>query len=66
MESEQLFLSLFMSVVGASYFIYGKKRPSMPFLVCGVILSFAGYFVDSFWITLAVFVGLSAAPFFIR
>jgi hypothetical protein len=66
MDSAQLFLSLFMSVVGAAYMLYGKKKPSIPFFVAGLILSFAGYFVESFWWTLAGFAGLCAAPFFVR
>jgi hypothetical protein len=66
MDSAQLFLSLFMSDVGAADMVYGKKKPSIPFFVAGLVLSFAGYFVESFWLTLAGFVALSAAPFFIR
>jgi hypothetical protein len=66
MEPSQLFLSLFMSVVGTAYFVYGKKKPSMPFLGCGVVLMFFGYFVDNFWITTMFFALFTAVPFFIH
>jgi len=66
MDSETLFLALFMSVVGSAYCVYGKKRPAPVFLVCGLILLFAGYFITSFWITLAIAALLCIAPFFIR
>jgi hypothetical protein len=66
MESAQLFLSLFMSVMGAAYFVYGKKRPAPSFLVAGILMSFFGYFVESFWTTLLISAILSGAPFVLR
>lgn len=66
MESAQLFLSLFMSVMGAAYFVYGKKRPAPSFLVAGILMSFFGYFVESFWWTLLISVILGATPFVLR
>jgi hypothetical protein len=66
MDSTQLFLSLFISVIGTAYFVYGKKQTSVPFLVSGVLLMFFGYFVDSFWLTALIFAALTAAPFYFR
>ena len=66
MESAELFLALFMSVMGTAYFVYGKKKPAPSFLVSGIIMSCFGYFVDSFWMGLLIAVILSVAPFFLR
>ncbi|HEY3323427.1 MAG TPA: amino acid transport protein [Planctomycetota bacterium] len=65
-DAGSLFLSLLISTVGFAYFVYGKKRPSFPFMVSGAVMMFFSYFVDSFWLSLAIWVVLAAAPFFIR
>lgn len=66
MDEYQLFLSLFISVIGAAYFVYGKKQLRPSFLFSGVLLMFFGYFVDSFWLTALIFAALTAAPFYFR
>ena len=54
MDSAQLFISLFISVIGSAYFVYGKKQKAPSFLFAGLILMFFGYFVDSLWLTLLI------------
>ena len=66
MDSANLFLALFMSVMGAAYFVYGKKRPAPSFMVAGILMSFFGYFTDSLWLTMLISAILCVAPFFIR
>ena len=66
MESTQLFLALFTSVVGMAYTVYGKKQAQPAFLISGVILMFIGYFVYSVWLTILIFAVLGAGPFYFR
>ena len=65
-DSASLFLTLFISTVGFSYFIYGKKRPAYPFMFVGAIMMVYGYFLTSFWLTLLIGAVLAVVPFFIR
>ena len=66
MDSAQLFISLFISVIGTAYFVYGKKQKAPSFLFAGLVLMFFGYFVDSLWLTLLISAVLCAAPFYFR
>jgi hypothetical protein len=65
-EASGLFLSLLISTVGFAYFVYGKKRPSFPFMLSGAVMMFFSYFVESFWLALLVWAVLAVVPFFIR
>jgi len=66
MDSAQLFISLFISVIGTAYFVYGKKQKEPGFLLAGFILMFFGYFVDSILLTALIFAVLCGAPFYFR
>jgi len=66
MDTTQLFVSLFISVIGTAYFVYGKKQREPGFLLAGFILMFFGYFVDALWLTALIFVTVCAAPFYFR
>ena len=66
MDTTQLFVSLFISVIGTAYFVYGKKQKAPAFLVAGFVLMFFGYFVDSLWLTLLISAVLCGAPFYWR
>jgi len=66
MGSSSLFLSLLISTVGLAYFVYGRKRPSYPFMLAGAVMMLFSYFLDSVWLSLLVWIVLAALPFFIR
>lgn len=65
-DTSTLFLSLLISTVGLVYFLYGRKRPSYPFMLAGAVMMVFSYFLDSVWLSLLVFIVLAALPFFIR
>lgn len=65
-DSGSLFLSLLISTVGFAYFVYGRKRPSYPFMLAGAVMMVFSYFLDSVWLSLIVWIVLAALPFFIR
>ena len=65
-DSSNLFLSLFISTVGFAYFVYGRKRPSYPFMLTGVVMMGFSYFLDSLWLSLLIGIVLAAVPFFMR
>lgn len=60
-----LFIGLIAGVVGAAYFVYGKKQSKFMPMLCGALLCVYPWFVESvLWLTI-VGVGLAAAPFMI-
>lgn len=61
-----LFLSLFISTVGFSYFLFGKKRSEYAFMLSGAVMMGFSYFVDSFWISALVGTVLAVIPFLMR
>lgn len=61
-----LFLSLLISTVGLAYFVYGRRRPSYPFMLTGAVMMVFSYFMDSLWLSLLIWAVLAAVPFFIR
>ena len=38
---------IFFSIIGAGYFVYGKKSANYIFLICGIILMVFPYFVSN-------------------
>ena len=66
MDEYTLILSLFVSSLGMGYFVYGKKTQSFTFMVAGGLMTFYGYFVDSFLLSVVIGVVLMVAPFVLR
>lgn len=60
-----LILSLIFSSIGLGFFLYGKKAKKRVPLLCGIVLMFYSYFVNDFYLTILIGIGLSALPFFI-
>ena len=61
-----LYVQFLFGLVGAGYFMYGKKSGNMFALCCGLALGVFPYFVDTFWIQCLLGLALAAAPFLIR
>jgi hypothetical protein len=59
----ELWLSLIFSVIGAAYFLYGKKQSEITFMLAGGCLTFYGYFVPGVPLIILVGFVLVAAPF---
>lgn len=60
-----LFIGLMAGVVGAAYFVYGKKQAKFMPMLCGALLCVYPWFVESvLWLTI-VGVALAAVPFMI-
>jgi hypothetical protein len=66
MDPSKLFVEFLFGVVGAGYFIYGKKAGRMLFLVCGLALGLFPYFVDKWVALLLVGAALVFLPFMIK
>ena len=66
LDTYVLFLSLFVSTVGFGYFTYGRKTQAYAFMLSGAVMMFYGYFIESFWLALAIGIVLMLAPFFAR
>ena len=59
-------LSSIAGILGAAYFIYGKKEQRPVPLLAGALLCVLPYFIDSIPVLVVVCLALLAAPFFIR
>jgi hypothetical protein len=57
-----LFLGLLFGSIGGVYVVYGKRRTSLPYLICGVLLMLHPYFFDSAWAIVLIGIGLVGVP----
>lgn len=65
MSPAALFIGLMTGVVGAAYFVYGKKQAKFMPMLCGALLCVYPWFIESvLWLSV-VGLALMAAPFFI-
>ncbi len=60
------FLSLVITSIGTGYFVYGKKRGEVFFLVFGLVLMFYAYFVPNLVLSSVIGVILLIGPFLLR
>lgn len=58
-----LWISLLFSMIGAGYFLYGKKESEIWFMIIGGLLCFYPYVVSSLVPMVLVGVVLMTAPF---
>jgi hypothetical protein len=58
--------NILFSVVGAAYFVYGKKQQETAPLICGLALMVFPYFVSNAWALFIVGAILMALPFYFR
>jgi hypothetical protein len=61
-----LLWSLLFGSIGLGYFIYGKKQSALVPLVCGLALMIFPYFVPNTIALVAIGVGLTAVPYFVK
>lgn len=67
MNLEQgIWVGLVTGVIGAGYFVYGKKQGSPVPLIAGILLMVYPYFIDSLLISICIGIGLVVAPFIIK
>ena len=61
-----LVIGMLMSVIGASYFLYGRKQKHLIALLAGIMLCILPFAIDDpLWLGVAAAAAL-AAPFLIR
>ena len=60
-----LIAGIFFGIIGTGYFMYGRKAHNPIALAAGIGLGLFPYFVDGFWLTMAVGLVLAALPFVI-
>lgn len=58
-----IFVMLLSSGFGFVYFQYGRKNSRFPFIICGLALMFAAYFVDTPLKLSLISIALGAGPF---
>lgn len=66
MNATQLFLGVIFSSIGLGYFLYGKKQHMTVPLVCGLVLMFFTYFMDSTMLISVTGILFSILPYFLR
>ncbi|MCU4390444.1 amino acid transport protein [Acinetobacter courvalinii] len=66
MNATQLFLGVIFSSIGLGYFLYGKKQKMTVPLVCGLVLMFFTYLIESTTLISMIGIILSVIPYFLR
>ena len=66
LDGGSLFITLFFSLVGCAFFVYGKKQTELWYMLTGLGLMVYPYFVSGVAVSLVIGVLLSAAPFVAR
>jgi 4-hydroxybenzoate polyprenyltransferase len=61
LDDNSLLASLFAGLIGAAFFMYGKRQGRLPQMVVGVALVVYPYFVSSVALMGAIAVGLFVA-----
>ena len=62
---DSLLVGMIAGVIGAAYFMYGKKQQKFAPMLVGVVLCVYPYFIDSvLWLVL-IGAALCAVPFFV-
>ena len=62
----KLFLGVVAGSVGTGYFIWGKRRERISFIVAGVGLCIFPYATDSLFLLVLLGGGLAAFPFIVQ
>lgn len=66
MNATQLVLGVIFSSIGLGYFLYGKKQKMTVPLVCGLVLMFFTYLIESTALISIMGIILSVIPYFLR
>ena len=66
MDTSNLFLGFFFSMLGASYLVYGRKQQHPMAFLAGLGLCIYPYFVNNIWLTLALGAVLASLPFVVE
>ncbi|EKU52547.1 hypothetical protein ACINWC323_2324 [Acinetobacter sp. WC-323] len=66
MNATQLFLGVIFSSIGLGYFLYSKKQNMTVPLVCGLVLMFFTYLIESTALISIMGIILSVIPYFLR
>jgi hypothetical protein len=62
----KLFIGVVAGAVGAGYFVWGKKRERVSFIIAGVGLCLFPYTTDSLVLLILFGAGLAAYPFIVE
>ena len=57
-----LVLGAFLGVIGAAYFLYGRRQARIPHLVCGLVLMVLPWVLSGVAVLLGVGLTVAAAP----
>lgn len=63
LDGNYLLASFAVSLVGAGFFMYGRKQGRPPQIAFGVIAAIYPYFITNPWLILGVFVALLGMMF---
>jgi hypothetical protein len=65
-SSTNIFIGIVTGAFGLAYFIYGKKRTELLFLVSGIALMVYPYMVSNVILSILIGLALLALPFLMR
>ena len=61
-----LYWDIFISLIGAGFIMYGRKRPDITSIIAGIILVFYPYFISSVAWDIAVGVAIISVYIFLK
>ncbi len=60
LDGNSILASLFIGLIGAALFIYGRKQGRLPYMLAGVVMAIYPYFITNVPAMFAVAVGVIA------
>ncbi len=61
-----LYWDVFVSILGLSFIIYGRKRPDPIAIITGLALGIYPYFIGSFWVSFGIGISIIALFVFLK
>ena len=66
MSTAVIVINVVAGIVGAYYFMYGRKRANIPMMISGIILCVVPYFISNVYGLSLFCLGLAVAPFLLE
>jgi hypothetical protein len=63
MSTTVIVINVLAGIVGAYYFMFGRRRQNIPMVICGVVLCVVPYFISNVYLLTLFCLILAAVPF---
>ena len=66
MSTTVIVINVLAGIVGAYYFMFGRRRQNLPMVICGAVLCIVPYFISNVYLLTLFCMVLAAAPFVVE